>query len=180
MVSTSGSKLLTEDALKAIYKDLLPNTFILTPNIPEALYLLRRNGEKVKDVEDMKSMAAKLAKFGPRFVLVKGGHVPMLSDGTICPDSSNGEVVVDVLYDSSQETYSIITKPFIQSKHTHGTGCSLASAIASNLAKGLSPVKAVKEASKYISWAIESSPGFGHGAGPINHLHSNYKVPFAP
>lgn len=180
MVSTSGAKLLTDDAAKAIYKDLLPNTFILTPNVPEALYLLKLPEHGIKSVADMKTIAAELAKLGPKFVLVKGGHSPMMKDGTLAPDGENGEIVVDVLYDSELDAYEIIEKAFIVSRNTHGTGCSLASAIASNLAKGLGPVNAVKEASKYIAWAIETAPGFGKGSGPINHLHSNYKIPFAP
>ena len=180
MISTSGSRLLTDDATQAIYTDLLPSTHILTPNIPETLYLLKLPEGSIKSVSDMKNAAVALAKLGPRFVLIKGGHNPMMKDGSQISDGDNGEIVVDVLYNSEREIFEVIQKAFIISKHTHGTGCSLASAIASNLARGLDTVDAVKEASKYIAWAIETAPGFGKGNGPINHLHSLKISPFAP
>jgi len=179
MVSTSGSKLLPDDAIQSLLEKLLPKTFVLTPNIPEALLLLKREKE-VEDVLDMQGIAADLGHLGPRYVYLKGGHVTMMKYRTRTPQGKRGDIVFDVFYDSDTGESKVIEKPFIHSKNTHGTGCSLASAIASNLAKGLEPVQAAEEASNYIAYAIENAPGFGKGNGPINHMHSNYMVPFAP
>ncbi|KAF8253980.1 thiamine biosynthesis protein [Wilcoxina mikolae CBS 423.85] len=179
IVSTSGSKLLPDDAIESLLKNLLPKSFILTPNVPEALLLLKREKE-IEGLDDMKDIAAGLGRLGSRYVYLKGGHVTMTKERTRTPQGETGEIVIDVFYDSETEKFEIIEKPFIDSKNTHGTGCSLASAIASNLAKGLEPGHAVEEASKYIAYAIETAPGFGKGNGPVNHVYSNYMVPFAP
>jgi hydroxymethylpyrimidine/phosphomethylpyrimidine kinase len=111
-------------------------------------------------------------------VLVKGGHVPFKKDGTIATTAAEKELVVDVLYGEGQTTR--IVNAYQESRNTHGTGCSLASAIASNIAKGLSPVESVKAACRYIEAAIRTAPGYGEGNGPLNHFHSTYALPFAP
>jgi hydroxymethylpyrimidine kinase/phosphomethylpyrimidine kinase len=180
MVSTSGSKLLPEDAIESLTKNLLPKTFLLTPNVPEAVFLIQQPTKEIKNVTDLVKIAERLASMGPSYVLLKGGHVPFKKDGTRDLVDHKGDIVVDVLYNSEAKSYELIEKPFIDSKNTHGTGCSIASAIASNLAKGYGAFEAFSEASKYISWAIETAPGFGKGNGPLNHMHSNYMVPFAP
>lgn len=171
MVSTSGSKLLAEDALNALVTLLLPKTFILTPNIPEALVLLGPDAV-IDDVASMVDAAKALSRMGPRYVLLKGGHLP-IGDKTAA-------TVADVFYDRVNDRAEVETKAYIESKHTHGTGCSLASSLASNLAKGLDVKEAVKEACRYVHFAIESAPGFGSGNGPISHMHSSYMTPYAP
>jgi hydroxymethylpyrimidine kinase/phosphomethylpyrimidine kinase len=180
MISTSGSKLLPDDAIESLTKNLLPKTYLLTPNVPEAIYLIQQPRREIKSIADLVTIAEMLAAMGPSYVLLKGGHVPFKKDGTREAADHKGDIIVDVLYNSKAKSYELIKKPFIDSKDTHGTGCSIASAIASNLAKGYEPFEAFSDASKYISWAIETAPGFGKGNGPLNHMHSNYMVPFAP
>ncbi|KAA8903869.1 Phosphomethylpyrimidine kinase-domain-containing protein [Sphaerosporella brunnea] len=180
MVSTSGTELLPDDAIASLTKRLLPKTYLLTPNVPEALCLIQQPQREITSISDMLSVAEQLAAMGPRYVLLKGGHVPFKKDGTRVAGDRKGELMVDILYQSATKSYEVSKKPFIDSKHTHGTGCSIASAIASNLAKGYQPLEAFIDAGKYISWAIETAPGFGKGNGPLNHMHSNYMVPFAP
>jgi hydroxymethylpyrimidine kinase/phosphomethylpyrimidine kinase len=175
MVSTSGHKLLADDAINTLVHELLPMSYVLTPNVPEALLLLGKPKDfPIKTVDDLKVTAAKLGNLGPRYVLLKGGHVPMKSD------DMRRESIYDVLYDTEKQEWEVMEKPFLISENTHGTGCSLASAIASNIANGYDPREAVKEGSRYITWAIETAPGFGKGKGPVNHIHSNYMLPFAP
>ena len=155
--------------------------FITTPNIAEAQVLMAPPKiEEVSTVEHLKTLASAIGALGPKYVLLKGGHAPMMKDGTIPPSGEKPEMVVDVLFDSNTIKFEIFKKPYIDNTSTHGTGCSLAAAIASNLANGRGISEAVREAGQYISWAIETAPGFGSGNGPLNHLHSNYMVPFAP
>jgi hydroxymethylpyrimidine kinase/phosphomethylpyrimidine kinase len=181
MVSTSGSKLLPEDGIRAMMVDLLPMAYLLTPNIPEALLLLEMSGKaypkKIESIDDMHKVAKLLHTLGPQIIFLKGGHIPMTKLGRIA-DQDEGVILVDVFFDGSD--LKTITKPYINSKNTHGTGCSLASAIACNLAKGHAPYRSVQEASSYIASAIDCAPGFGSGSGPINHMHSIYQMPFAP
>ncbi|KAI5821359.1 Phosphomethylpyrimidine kinase-domain-containing protein [Pyronema omphalodes] len=176
MVSTSGSKLIPDDAIEILQNEILPRTYILTPNIPEALVLLKKE-DTIKSVDDMKALAAELGDMGPKYIYLKGGHVPMMKNGARAVPNGTAEVCVDILYNSVDKHHAIIEKPFIDSKNTHGTGCSLASAIASNLAKGLEPLEAVKNASNYISNAISTAPNYGKGHGPLNHMKG---IPFAP
>lgn len=181
LISSSGAHLVPNDALEKLKDVLLPMAFVVTPNVAEAQVLVEpsETGE-VRTVEDLKTLASAIGKLGPKYVLVKGGHAPMMGDGTVPPPGKKLELVVDVLFDTKAIKYEIFEKPYVESTSTHGTGCSLASAIASNLAKGQGISDAVREAGQYISWAIETAPGFGSGSGPLNHLHSNYMVPFAP
>jgi hydroxymethylpyrimidine kinase/phosphomethylpyrimidine kinase len=160
---------------------LLPQTFMVTPNIPEAQLLLSDAGKEsvpIKTVNDLEVIAKQVQELGPQWVLVKGGHVPFKKDGTVATTSDEKELVVDVLYGEGKTTR--IESDYQQSKNTHGTGCSLASAIASNIAKGLSPVEAVKAGCQYVEAAIKTAPGYGEGNGPLNHFHSTYTLPFAP
>lgn len=126
MVSTSGSRLLPQDAIQAFIQDLLPLTLVLTPNVPEAQVLLSL--EAIQSVEDMHAAARKLAALGPRFVLLKGGHLPQTRQGSRC--------VVDVLYDKAQDEITEYVNHYVDTPNTHGTGCTLSAAIASELAKG--------------------------------------------
>lgn len=130
MISTSGSRLLAADAIQALASDLLPITHVLTPNVPEAEILLDLAPGSIKSVKDMCDSAKKLANFGPKFVLLKGGHLPLMVDGK--------QQVIDVLYNSEKGTWREIANDFVDTKDTHGTGCTLSAALAGELAKGVS------------------------------------------
>lgn len=194
MVATTGSRLLPVEALESLRTLLLPQAFIVTPNIPEALLLSSSpdtshatTQASITDVEDLVALARKVKALGPQWVLVKGGHAPFRKDGTrassdddgISSSSSSKEIVVDILLGPSGEV-TRFTNEYQDSRNTHGTGCSLASAIASNLALGQQPVDAVGAAIRYIEAGIRTAPGYGRGNGPLNHFHSVHTLPFAP
>lgn len=127
MVSTSGAQLLPQDAVKELRKHLLPVATILTPNVPEAKLLLLDAGKDIKDpqsVEDLIALAKDVQALGPKWVLVKGGHLPFRKDGQIAASEEEKEIMVDLLYGEG-ETFKIETL-YQKSKNTHGTGCSLA------------------------------------------------------
>lgn len=155
MVSTSGYKLLSEDAQDTLIKELFPLATLITPNILEAEELL---GMKIENIDDMKEAAIRLNKLGSKAVLVKGGHLK--DDAT------------DLLYDGVEFTYFRQEK--INTKNTHGTGCTLSSAIAANLAKGMTMKEAVSLGKEYITKAIENSFELGKGPGPTNHFYKLY------
>lgn len=148
-----GSVLLDQAGERALVEELFPITYLLTPNIPEAEMLTRT---KISDVGGMTKAATKLQKMGPKYVLVKGGH---LADSP-----------VDVLYDGVQH-YELSTQR-VRTRHTHGTGCTLASAIATLIAQGLPIVEAVDGAKRYLYRALRFSLNIGHGTGPTNHYAS--------
>ena len=129
MVSTSGAQLLPHEAIQQLSQHLLPHTTLLTPNIPESELLLRENGQEVspvRSVADLESLAQTLrSKLGPRWVLVKGGHVPFGDDLCIAEGEGKKKFVVDVLVGPEDETVRI-QAPWQESTSTHGTGCSLA------------------------------------------------------
>ncbi|KAK4186626.1 putative hydroxymethylpyrimidine/phosphomethylpyrimidine kinase 2 [Podospora australis] len=188
MVATSGSALLPSTSLALLRSRLLPLATILTPNLPEARLLLADAGYghiPVEKVEDLETVAKAVQSLGPKWVLIKGGHCPFTKEGEIADEAEeNGgkekEIVVDVLYGGDDKEVVKIETPYHDSRHTHGTGCSLASAIASNLAKGLDMPQAVKAACRYVEAGIKTAPGLGKGNGPLNHFHSTYTMPFAP
>lgn len=152
MISKSGHALLEADAKATLIKELLPLATLVTPNLPEAAELTDKTLETVEDMEE----AARLIKvMGPRAVLVKGGH---LKDDPI-----------DVLFDGTDMHH--LRGKRIETRHTHGTGCTLSSAIAAQLAKGVSLVNAVETAKHYVQKAIEAAPGLGHGSGPLHHFY---------
>ncbi|KAI8282327.1 putative hydroxymethylpyrimidine/phosphomethylpyrimidine kinase 2 [Colletotrichum sp. SAR11_57] len=145
MIATSGAELLPRDAVAELLEGLLKVTTVLTPNIPEAKLLLQDagfEGAEVASVADLEEMARKVKGLGPEWVLVKGGHAPFKADFTVAKTEEEKEVVVDVLY--GEGGFVRIESPYQASKDTHGTGCSLASAIASGLAKGLSVPEAAR------------------------------------
>ncbi|KAK7206122.1 phosphomethylpyrimidine kinase [Myxozyma melibiosi] len=178
MISTSGSQLLPDSAVSGYLAHLFPIATIITPNIQEAqfLYKVATGTDIVVDsLEDAKRLAMELHNLGPKYVLLKGGHLPLTTDGyTRVKEqaATSADVVADIVYDGS--TYEIIESPFIITKNTHGTGCTLSSAIASNLAKKMTVVDAVKEAIDYVHGAIADDLQLGKGNGPINHLHRTY------
>ncbi|KAI0901791.1 Phosphomethylpyrimidine kinase-domain-containing protein [Annulohypoxylon nitens] len=181
MVATTGAQLLPSKAVNELRTLLLPRTYILTPNIPEAQLLLSDGGKEIIDirhVEDLEVIARKILELGPKWVLIKGGHIPFKKDGSVAATPEERELVVDLLFGEGKATR--IESPYIESKNTHGTGCSLASAIASNLSRGLEPVESVRAACRYVEAGIKSAPGYGKGNGPINHFHSTLTLPFSP
>lgn len=151
MVSKSGAALLQAEAVAALKEKLLPLSALVTPNIPEAEALL---GEAITSVAAMKSALPRLATLGARAVLLKGGHM-------------EGDVVTDMLW--ADGVLSTWASPRIHTRHTHGTGCTLASAIATLLAQGLGLKDACGAARAYVEGAIRHAPGFGRGHGPLNH-----------
>lgn len=162
MVSTSGSKLIENDAIEVLIKELIPLTDIITPNLDEAEVL---TGKKISSLEDMKEAARQLLTFGCKSVLVKGGHLA-------------GENMYDVLMIASQHEPIVFTGKHIDSKNVHGTGCTLSSSIATFLALGEDMPSAVKKAKDYISGAIENGKDvfIGHGNGPLNHSYEPVKM----
>ncbi len=154
MFAKGGHSLLEDTAMDALKRCLLPLATVLTPNIPEAEALC---GGSIGDVDAMADAARDIAELGPAAVLVKGGHLP-------------GQQVVDVLFrDGTVETFPDTR---IDTPHTHGTGCTLASAIAAGLAKGLALTESVRRARAYVRVAIATAPGLGTGHGPLNHGHT--------
>jgi hydroxymethylpyrimidine/phosphomethylpyrimidine kinase len=157
MMAKSGDPLLRPEAQQALISLLFPLATIVTPNIPEARAL---TGLAITTVTEMEQAAQMIHAMGPRWVLVKGGHLQ--------GDS------VDVLFDGAQ--YQYFTAPRIETRHTHGTGCTFASAIAAGLAKGLSVPEAVQQAKDYITTALRHAPGLGNGHGPVHHFATWYGV----
>ncbi|PUU77833.1 Phosphomethylpyrimidine kinase-domain-containing protein [Tuber borchii] len=179
IISTTGSKLLPECAANAIREKLFPLALILTPNIPEAIQFLPGH-QSLNSLDELMSAAKVLGGMGPKNILLKGGHLPFRrTEGGYVPAGKGGkEIVIDVFWDGND--FALIESPYVNTKNTHGTGCSLASAIASNLARGMEVLEAVRAGCSYVSAGISSAFILGKGHGPINHLHSNYIMPFAP
>jgi hydroxymethylpyrimidine/phosphomethylpyrimidine kinase len=151
MVAKGGSALLADRAIDALRDLLIPRAALLTPNAPEAAAL---TGLACLTTNDLRRAGAVLLRRGARAVLMKGGHVP-------------GERVIDILMSAAGET--VFEGPRIQTRHTHGTGCTLASACAAGLAQGLGLEAAVARAWGYTVEAIRLAPGFGAGHGPLDH-----------
>ncbi|KAI9321645.1 Phosphomethylpyrimidine kinase-domain-containing protein [Dichotomocladium elegans] len=173
MVSTSGSRLMAEDAVATFITTLLPITTILTPNIPEAEVLLDMAPGTIKDLKTAHDAAKRIAELGPRYVLLKGGHLPVKLEGR------DEQCVVDILYHSATDTATEIVNPYLNTKDTHGTGCTLSAAIAAGLAKGQDALTAVTNATSYIHDAIESSfASLGQGPGPLNHMYNIHNRPY--
>jgi hydroxymethylpyrimidine kinase/phosphomethylpyrimidine kinase len=181
MIATSGAQLLPEDAVRLLRQKLLPMTTILTPNIPEATLLLRDadiHFEAPEDLESAQSVAKKVHSLGPKAVLLKGGHMPLTEAYKRPNDHEEPSLIVDILYDGTEFTF--IESQYRTSRNTHGTGCSLASAIAANLASHQTVATAVRNACRYIEAGITTSHDLGLGNGPINHFHSLQRLSFAP
>ncbi|KAI2097726.1 trifunctional hydroxymethylpyrimidine kinase/phosphomethylpyrimidine kinase/thiaminase [Ophidiomyces ophidiicola] len=181
MVSTSGSQLLPSEAVSSVRTSLLPITTVLTPNIPEGLLLLRDSGIGVLDPENLDdaiTLAEQLHKLGPKYILLKGGHLPLTAARKKPKLLEEASIVVDILYDGT--SVHLIETEYSRSRNTHGTGCSLASAIAANLAENMEVLRAVREACRFVEAGIKTSIDVGQGHGPINHFHSLYSLPFSP
>jgi hydroxymethylpyrimidine/phosphomethylpyrimidine kinase len=156
MIAKGGDRLLEEEAVAAIRAELLPLAHVVTPNVPEAEVL---SGRTIRSVDDMRAAGERILELGPRVVLVKGGHL----DG---PES------IDVVC-TAHETFEL-RGPRIDTRHTHGTGCTLSSAIAANLALGLDDRSALSRARDYLDGAIRHAPGLGRGHGPLGHFWQLY------
>jgi hydroxymethylpyrimidine/phosphomethylpyrimidine kinase len=154
MVAKGGARLLAPEAVDALKTRLLPRARLATPNIPEAEALL---GRAIGGPGEMEAAARALLDLGPEAVLLKGGHL-------------EGERVVDVLAEGDR--IRRFEGPRIATRHTHGTGCTLASAAAQGLAQGMELAAAVARARAYVLEAIATAPGFGAGHGPLNHGHT--------
>lgn len=131
MVSTSGAQLLPHEAIRELSRHLLPLATLLTPNIPEAKLILSQNGvgsssyDEIRSVADVENMGRKIQALGPKWVLVKGGHLPFRSDMTVARVDEDKQVVVDVLVGPDNQILRV-ESPYQVSSSTHGTGCSLA------------------------------------------------------
>ena len=157
MISKSGDKLLQDDAVSALKEHLIPLATIITPNLPEASVLLNRS---VETFEDMPQAVKDLAKLGCNNILLKGGH---LTDNNSC----------DILYQTNNDYMLELPGERINTPNSHGTGCTLSSAIAANLAKGVSLKAAVKNAKAYIIGALKAGAEYktGKGHGPVHHFY---------
>lgn len=157
MVATSGDPLLEQDAVATLREVLIPRSRMITPNIPEAELLL---GRKISGQDEFADAARELAGFGAS-VFLKAGHLV-------------DDELVDVFYNAETDELVELKSRRVRTKNTHGTGCTLSSALASFLAKGYSLNESARYAKDYISAAIEAGAGYaiGHGHGPVHHFHS--------
>ena len=150
LVSKHGAALLASDAIEILKTQLLPRAFLVTPNLVEAAILA---GIAVDDVASMRAAAQKILGMGAQAVLVKGGHL-------------EGDAIDVLLYAGE---WTEFTAPRVQTRHTHGTGCTYSAAITASLAAGLELPAAIRNAKRYITEAIRTNPGLGRGSGPVNH-----------
>ncbi|MCL2576675.1 MAG: bifunctional hydroxymethylpyrimidine kinase/phosphomethylpyrimidine kinase [Defluviitaleaceae bacterium] len=155
MYAKNGSPLMEESAIGTLISEVVPLADLITPNIPEAEKMI---GTEIKSHEDMRKAAKLIHAMGCSAVVVKGGHI-------------KGDAV-DILFDG--KNYFEYPAPRVDTKHTHGTGCTFSSAIASNLALGYSVNEAVKKAKEYINAAINHAPKLGKGNGPTHHFYQLY------
>ncbi|MFE7553326.1 bifunctional hydroxymethylpyrimidine kinase/phosphomethylpyrimidine kinase [Streptomyces gardneri] len=152
-VSKHGDPLLAASAVDSVRKKLLPTATVATPNLDEVTQL---TGIRVVDESGMREAADAILSYGPEWALIKGGHLP-----------GDFAEVVDLLTDGTEEHW--LYAPRYDNRHTHGTGCTLASAVASGLAKGLTVPEAVRQAKDYVTGAIAAGFALGSGIGPVDH-----------
>lgn len=165
MIAKGGAELLRIDAIEAMKRHLLPLAFVVTPNIPEAEALA---GMKIRSMEDRREAARRIAAYGAKVVVIKGGHSGEQEDGQ--PFETEHEArVVDLVYDG--QAFEELSGARIATRHTHGTGCTFSAAIAAQLAKGEDVREAVRTARDFIQAAIEGAPALnlGGGHGPTDH-----------
>lgn len=153
MISTSGSKLLSDDAMDQLINKLIPLASLITPNIPEAECLC--DGMTIHTKEDMQKAAVKIAEHYKGNILIKGGHLMDTAD--------------DLLYHNGEFTWFTGVK--IDNPNTHGTGCTLSSAIACNLADGYEMKTSIQNAKNYLTGALQDNLNLGKGNGPLNHCY---------
>jgi len=160
MVATSGDRLLAADAVGALRELLFPQALVVTPNLPEAAALLEH--APARSEAEMEAQARALLDFGAQYVLIKGGH-------------GEGSESVDLLVDATSVTRFAGMR--VATKNTHGSGCTLSSAIAAGLAKGHDLKTAVRDAKTYVTGAIAAADtlAIGHGNGPLHHFHEQWR-----
>ena len=154
MVAKGGERLIDNSAINTLHNSLIKKAYLITPNIPEAEVLTKI---KIKNIDDMVSAAEILIKLGAKNVLIKGGH-------------KNSKNVEDIFLNKKE--FKIFKNKRINTKNTHGTGCTLSSAIATFIACGKPLKKSCELGIKYVNQAIKTNPKYGKGHGPINHLNS--------
>jgi hydroxymethylpyrimidine/phosphomethylpyrimidine kinase len=154
MMAKSGHSLISTAATATLTERLIPIATVLTPNLPEASILV---GRPITSISDMTAARDDLLALGAKYVLLKGGHL-------------TGDRVRDLLFGPGET--QVFESPRIDSKHTHGTGCTLASAVAAGLAQGLAVDASITRARNYVMAAIRTAPGYGAGHGPMNHSHT--------
>lgn len=152
MVAKGGDRLLTDDARGAVQQRLLPLAELVTPNIPEAEVL---SGLTIRTADDCREAARRILAFGPRALIIKGGHLPTTD-------------IVDRLYDRDGALECVTER--VPGRQTHGTGCTFAASIAAHLALGRTAREAVPLAQAYVAGAIRHAPGLGRAHGPMNHF----------
>ena len=158
MVAKSGDTLLREEAVDVLRNLLVPLALVVTPNIPEAETLIEG---KIETDDDMRRAAELIVGMGARSVVVKGGH----REGP----------ATDLFYDGA--SFHEFTAPRFETKNTHGTGCTFASAVAAGLAQGKSPLESVAQAKDFVTEAIRRSFPIGQGHGPLNHFYNSWDIP---
>jgi len=178
--STSGFDLIDDEALKFLIEKLFPLADIVTPNLPEAERIAQI---KIKNEKDIEKAARIMQNFGAKNVLIKGGHIPILDFGFWILDSDKSKaqspkskvqkMARDFLF-IGDEKY-VFEAEFIKTTATHGTGCTLASAIAANLALGKGLIESVEIAKRFVTEAIRTAPNLGRGHSPINHSVLNFE-----
>ena len=161
MIAASGDALMEHEAAPVMQEHLFPLATVVTPNLDEATFLCQR---KIRTIEEMEEAARAIQAMGPKYVLVKGGHLP-------------GERVVDLLYDGRQFVRRESRR--VQGDF-HGTGCTLSSAIAAGLAKGLPVPEAVARAQDYVELGLKTAPAVGGGRRPLNHFPEGFTPPENP
>jgi hydroxymethylpyrimidine/phosphomethylpyrimidine kinase len=161
LVSSSGEPLLDEDGVRALCAELLSRARVVTPNIPEAEAL---SGRRIGSMDDAREAARRIHDMGPTAVIITGGHGWDEATGL----AAAGVKIVDLLFDG--HVFQEFLVPRVDSRHTHGTGCTYSSALAAGLALGLELPEAAARAQQYVAGAIQHAPGLGHGRGPIDHF----------
>jgi hydroxymethylpyrimidine/phosphomethylpyrimidine kinase len=157
MVAKGGDRLLRTDAVEAMILELFPLALVVTPNLHEVAAL---TGLEVSSEEEMKAAAQAIKAMGPQYVVIKGGHLL--------------GAPLDLLFDGSEFRSYVNTR--YDTPHTHGTGCTFASAIAAGLARGFTVAEAVARAKSYITAAIRQGIPLGRGHGPVHHFHNLYRL----
>lgn len=152
MVATSGGRLMRDDAVQTLVDELFPIATLITPNIPEAEVL---SGRRIRNVEDMEAVLLQLSTRTPSSILLKGGHLKVGATDIL---ATNGSFVR-------------FEEERVPNPNTHGTGCTLSSAIACGLAEGLTLERSIERAKRYVTGAIGAMLALGHGSGPINHMY---------
>jgi hydroxymethylpyrimidine/phosphomethylpyrimidine kinase len=163
LVSTNGERLLDADGVQAMISELLPLARVVTPNLPEAEAL---SGLRITSPEDARGAARRIHEMGAAAVIITGGHG--IEPGTVSSRQGSEIEVVDLLFDG--HAFHEFRAPRIDSRQTHGTGCTFASAVAAGLALGHDLPDAARRGQQYVGGAIAHAPAIGHGRGPLNHF----------